>query len=120
MRSIQSKLQRIKNALVDGLTDEGELLCEVHHYWRPKMSAPYVVWAEEGEADSFDADNRKEEQVLTGYIDFYTRTEFDQIADLIQDALYGLQDEPFTWRLDAVDFEDETNLIHYAWIWEAS
>ena len=116
---MQTKLQKISQALVTALTTDDEPVCNVYHYWRPKMTAPFVVWAEDGEANSFDADDRKREQVLTGYVDFFTRTEFDQIADTIQDALYGLQSEPFTWRLESVQYEDETNLIHYQWTWEA-
>lgn len=117
--SLQTKLQRISQALVTALTDDETIVCPVYHYWRPEMAAPFVVWAEDGEAGSFDADDRKKEQVVTGYVDFFTRTEFDTIADTIQDALYGLQSEPFTWRLESVSYEDETNLIHYQWTWEA-
>ena len=126
MTSLQNKLKTIRDALVEGLTEynegeaEGTLLCDIFHYWRPHMTAPFVVWAEDGEANSFDADDRKREQVLTGYVDFYTRTEFDPIADKIQTALFGLQDRPFTWRLEAVDYEDDTNLIHYQWTWEVA
>jgi len=126
MTSLQNKLKTIRDALVAGLTEynegesEGTLICDVYHYWRPHMTAPFVVWAEDGEANSLDADDRKQEQVLTGYVDFYTRTEFDTIADKIQTALFGLQSIPFVWRLEAVDYEDDTNLIHYQWTWEVA
>ena len=121
--SLQTKLQKISQALVTALTttedNETTIVCPVYHYWRSRLAAPFVVWAEDGEGGSFDADDRKKEQVVTGFVDFFTRTEFDPIADTIQDALYGLQSEPFTWRLDSVQYEDETNLIHYQWTWEA-
>lgn len=121
--TLQQKLQMFSGALVSGLTvtDETEtphLACPVYHYWRPNMSAPFAVWAEDGEADAFDANNRKKEQILTGYVDYYTKDEFDTTADLIQDALLSLQgDTSFAWRLDSVQYEEQTNLIHYQWTW---
>jgi len=117
--SLQTKIKKIGDALVSGLTEDDEMVCPVYHYWRPRLTAPYVVWAEDGEAGSFHADDHKKEQVIAGFIDFYTRKEFDTIADSIQTVLYGLQGEPFTWRLESVQYEDETNLIHYQWTWEA-
>ena len=123
--TLQQKLQRVSSALVSGLTvtDEGattsHLVCPIYHYWRPNMSAPFVVWAEDGEqSPAANADDRKAEQALTGYVDYYTKTEYDTTMDLIQDALLSLQgDISFGWRLDTVLYEDDTNLIHYQWTW---
>lgn len=87
--------------------------CEVSHYKR-LTSNRFVVWAENGEEDSFHADNRKQEQLLTGTVDFFTLREFDPIVDDIQDIL---QMERVAWVLESVQYEEETNLIHYQWIW---
>ena len=126
--SLQTKIQRVGSALVAGLTvipegqETGELVCDVWHYWRPQMAAPFVVWAEDGEQiPAANADDRKAEQAITGYVDYYTKSEFDTTADLIQNALFGLQAEvPFVWRLDSVQYEDDTNLIHFQWTWTVS
>lgn len=126
MTSLQNKLKAVRDALVAGLTEYSEgdeesvLLCDIYHYWRPQMTAPFVVWGEDGEATSLYVDNKKQEQTVTGFVDFFTRTEFDPIADMIQAALYGLQEIDFVWRLDSVQYEDETNLIHFQWLWEVA
>ena len=121
---LQTKLQKIAEALVDGLTvtpegsDTGVLTCQVYHYWRPNMTAPFVVWAEDGEDISLNADDRKQEQAITGYVDYYTKLEFDERVDAIQAIFYELQGEiPFGWRLDSVQYEEDTNLIHFQWTW---
>ena len=118
---LQTKLKKIRDALVDGLTVNNTLTCKVYHYWRPNMTAPYVVWAEDGEDTDLDVNNRKEEQAIAGYVDYYTKLEFDERADAIQEIFYELQDEaPFGWRLDSVQYEEDTNLIHFHWTWVIS
>lgn len=107
MTSIQSKLRKIQDALLT-VTES------TYHYWRAKAEPPFLVWAEDGEIDSFHAGNRKQEQQLHGSADLYTKTEFDPLVDEIQDAL----DEIMTgWTLSSVQYEDETGLIHYTWDW---
>lgn len=103
-------LQTILNSLY---TPFLELDCKVSHYKRA-TKPPFVVWAEDGEDASFSSDNHKTEQQLTGVIDFFTLTEFDSIADDIQDILEA---EEVGWNLQSVQYENETNLIHYQWRW---
>ena len=88
--------------------------CPVYHYHRADPSERYVVWAEDGENTSFHADGSKQEQQLTGVVDFYTKTEFDAIADDIQSILVS---ERIGWHLDSVQYEEETGLIHFQWRW---
>ena len=88
--TLQQKLERIGTALTDAVGDN------VFHYWRPNMAAPFCVWAEDGETQPFDADNRKREQAIGGYVDYYTKTEYDPKLDDVQTALSGLSaDMPF-------------------------
>lgn len=87
--------------------------CDVRHYTR-QSTYPYMVWAEDGEENSFHASNHKQEQQITGTIDYFTRTEFDSIVDDIQTILNS---EEIGWTLSSVQYEDETNLIHYQWRW---
>lgn len=107
---MMSKLINIRDALtsIDGL--------KVYHYWRPRMEAPFCVWQEEGEGDSLHTSNHKQEQVLTGAIDYYTLDEYDPMVDSIQEAINKV--ENLGWTLSSVDYEEETNLIHYSWSWE--
>ena len=106
--TLQAKLKLIRDTLVG-------LNLNVYHYYNAKPKLPYVVWAEDSEADSFYAGNHKAEQVIHGTIDYYTKTEFDSNADTIQGALNAL---PIGWRLSSVQYEEETNLIHYEWEFE--
>lgn len=101
------KIQKIRDALtsIDGLT--------VYHYWHPRKTIPYCIWQEDGEGDSLHTNNHKSEQVITGTIDYFTQTEYDENFEKIQDALNNL--ENCGWSLNSVQFEDETNLIHYEW-----
>lgn len=107
---MMSKLIRIRDALnsIEGL--------KVYHYWRPRLEAPFCVWAEEGEGDSLWNDNHKKEQIITGTIDYFTKTEYDEMVDAIQNALDGV--EVLGWNLDSVLYEEDSTLIHYSWNWE--
>lgn len=107
MTSLQSKLQQIGTALA-AVTEK------TYHYWRPVKDVPCLIWAESGEENSFHAGNHKQEQRIIGTVDLFTRTEFDPLCDQVQEALEALG---LTWNLESVQFEDETNLIHYEWTW---
>ena len=73
------------------------------------------MWTEDGENGSFHSNNIKQEQKIAGYVDYFTKTEFDATVDVIQEIF---QAEGVAWLLSTVDYEDETNLIHYRWRWE--
>ena len=104
-------IQRLK-AIRDALTP----ICDnVYHYWRPKMQAPYILWQETSDGSSFDADNKKAEQAISGTVDLYSKTEYDPLFDSIQEALQGI--EGLTWSFEDATFEDETGLIHHSWEW---
>lgn len=103
------KTKRIRDALaaIDGL--------RVYHYFRPQMKAPFCVWAEDGEDIALWSGNHQQEQAVSGTADYFTPTEYDAMVDTIQDALNGI--ENCGWRLESVQYEDETNLIHFEWTW---
>lgn len=107
MRSITTILSEIKTELV-------KVTANCYHYRRPVNGAKsgYIVWQEDSEEGSLETDNIKTEQQLHGTVDYFTLTEFDTTIDSIQSALNGIM---CGWRLLAVDYEDETNLIHYEW-----
>ncbi len=109
MKLLTNQLKTIYQALT---AIEG---AKVYHYEKPAaVKAPYIIWHENGEGDSFCANNHKENQVITGAVDLYTKTEFDPLVDSIQAAL----DNVCAWTLDTVMYEDETKLIHYSWDFE--
>lgn len=108
MISIQTKLEPI-----------GKMLAKIsdysYHYWRstPKGVKAYIVWAEDDEAESFNADNLKQKQGIHGTIDYFTKTEFDSTVDSIQNGLNVL--ENVSWRLNSVQYEEDTTFIHHEW-----
>lgn len=103
---LQQKLKQIGEAFA-------AITPNCSHYYRTD-GFPAVVWAESGEDESFNSDNQKSEQRIIGYIDLFTKTEFDPLCDAVQTTLADLG---VTWRLNSVQYEDETNVIHYEWEW---
>ena len=87
----------------------------VSHYTASKKPNKYIVWAEDGEGDSVWADGRMQDQVIQGTIDYFTKTENDPKVDTIQSALNNAE---IPFRLNSVQYEDETKYIHYEWVFE--
>lgn len=87
----------------------------VYHYRAFNESGDYIVWAEDGEGNSLNADDIKTRQALQGTIDYYTKTEYDPVLDEIQDKL---NEASIAWGLNSVQHEDDTGYIHYEWWWE--
>lgn len=93
-----------------------KLSCDVYHYYaKPSQSTDYIVFAETGEGNSFYADNGKHEQVLEGYVEFYTQTEYNSLCDSIQQVLENVTD---AWELALVEYSDEEKLIRFIWNWQ--
>lgn len=89
----------------------------VYHFEARKEKGNYIVWAEDGEGSSGHADGQKTTQVIQGTIDYYTKTEFDPIFDLIQEKLNSAD---IAWRLNSIQYEQDTGYIHYEWVWEVA
>lgn len=106
---LRNRMIKLRDALVN-MSD-----VMVFHYWRPNLNPPFILWQEDGEESSFDADNRKIAQGIHGTIDFYTKEEYDPVFDLIQSTLNNLDE--FGWRYEATLYEEETNLIHHSFDW---
>lgn len=87
----------------------------VFHYTAFQCAPPYAVWMEETEGDSVHGDDGKTIQVIQGSIDYFTMTDLDPLVDKIQ---VGLAAQKIAYRLNSVQYEEETGMIHYEWIWE--
>lgn len=99
-------LETVKDALLT-VTDN------VGHYTAWDDSDRYIVWAEEQEVDSLEADNFKAGQTVEGSIDYFTKTEDDPNIVAIPNALNAAR---IGWELNSVQYEDETRFIHYEWL----
>lgn len=106
MKSLNEKLKRFQSQLLDVSEN-------VYHYFRPiNPVLPFVVWSESGENSSFSSDNVKAEQAIDIAVDLYTKTEFDPLIDSLQELFNAVSG---SWTLDAVSYEDDSELIHYSW-----
>lgn len=110
----------IQNRLNDFYTGLASLGVDCFHYYAPmSQPAPYIVWNEDSEDESFMADNKKVRQALSGFVEFYTATEFDATFDAIQDYLESVEGLSWTW--EATQYGDpkngDDNLIHHTWSW---
>ena len=101
------------------LTDIRDALLEVtqdtFHYEATHKPDKYIVWAEDSEASSLNADNKKDEQVIEGTIDYFTKTEYDPNVKAIQQKLNSIE---VAWRLNSIQHEEDTDFIHYEWVFK--
>jgi len=101
-------LERVKAALL-------MVPVAVFHYRAMKKPDQYIVWAERSDGSSLEADNRKQECSIEGYIDYFTRDDKDPHVALIQEALKSAE---IAFFLNDVQYEEETGYLHYAWKFE--
>lgn len=104
------KISRVKDAMLKVTENVG-------HYEAMDKTDRYIVWSEDSEADSLHGDNEKKEQVIQGTIDYFTKNDFDENVEKIQTELKNAK---IPYRLNSVQYEDETGFIHYEWIWEVT
>lgn len=88
---------------------------DCYHYEALKQPGKYIVWAEDGQGDSFWADSKMRAQVIQGTVDYFTRDEYDSNFTAIQQALNDIR---LSWRLNSIQFEVDTGYTHYEWVWE--
>ena len=101
-----SCLEQVMNACLSVTQNVG-------HYEAFDKSDRYCVWAEDGESSSLEADNYKAGQMVEGTIDYFTKNEDDPNIGRFQIAFNAAK---FYWRLNSVQYEDETGFIHYEWV----
>lgn len=89
----------------------------VGHYEAFKKNDQYIVWAEDSEPGSVNANNKKEIQTIGGTIDYFTKQEEDPNVDKIQKEL---DNDGISYRLESVQYEEDTEYIHYEWVWEVA
>jgi len=87
----------------------------VGHFEVFQKTDQYIVWAEDGQFGAFHADDKMTDQGLTGTIDYYTKVENDPNFEAIQTAINNLG---IGWRLNSIQYEDDTKYIHYEWVFE--
>lgn len=101
-------IKRIRDILVP-------LGVPVNHYEALEKPDAYIVWAEDNQGAAQWADGRMKNQVIQGAIHYFTKTEYDPMVEEIQNALNG---DHVSFRLNSIQYEDDTKYIHYEWIFE--
>ena len=84
-----------------------------YHYFRSQKTYPCAIWQEDS-AELFRADNQADEIRMSGTLDYFTREEFDTAIDDLISAFTG---NGVHWSIESIQFEEETNLIHYEFGW---
>lgn len=107
---MRSKLMKIPEILKT-VTDN------VSHYEAMNREDKYIVWAEDSEGSSVEGDDRKINQSIQGTIDYFTKQDMDENIDKIQAALTAAC---ISFYLNSVQYEDETEYIHYEWVFEVA
>lgn len=101
-----SSLQNLKTILLTVSNNFG-------HYEALDTLQPYGVWAEDIEASELGADDYKAGQTIQGTIDWYTKDQDDPVLETLPAALNAAR---IRWKLNSVQYEDETGYIHYEWL----
>ena len=74
----------------------------------------YFVWQEDGQNDLL-ADNQHIAKAITGTTDLFTKQEFD---NWVEEFEQSLNNSGIAWRLNSIQYEEETGFYHYEWAWE--
>ena len=84
--------------------------------WAVAPDATYGVLSLDGGAGTLAGDNTIAYQAVSGSVDLYTKSTSTADAKTVQGVLNDF--EGCAWRLNSVQYEDETGFIHFEWIIE--
>lgn len=76
---------------------------------------PYVVYGNDGET-GFHAGGKQAERADQGTIDLYTKKANDKLIRKIPAALNAAG---IAFYLNSIQYEEETETLHYEWVYEA-
>lgn len=99
--------------LLDRLKDIG--IPFAMYRWESKPSAPYGLLSIEGGAGATTGDDTIIDQAVRGSIDLFAPDPSPAWPRQVQDAING----HCAWSLNSVQYEEDTRLIHYEWLFEA-
>lgn len=78
-------------------------------------SERYFVWQEEA-ANVLLADGIHAAKTVSGTTDFFTKQEFDPWKEELEASFDA---SPYiSWKLNSIQYEEDTGFYHYEWIWE--
>lgn len=85
-----------------------------HYSWASAPEGTYGVYAEDS-AISLWGDDKMQAQLISGTVDLFTRDDSGMPLEVVQAALCSAG---VSWYLNTIQFEEDTGLIHYEWVFE--
>lgn len=82
--------------------------------WSPAPADNYGVIAIDGQ-NAFRAGDKLAEKVPEGTIDWFTRSPASTMPGEVESLLDRLG---ASWYLNSVQYEEDTGLLHYEWVWQ--
>lgn len=86
----------------------------VAYKWDHNPPGAFGVVSLEGGADTVFADGHNACDAVRGSIDLYAPDPSSSWPNAVRSAIDG----KMSWRLNSVQYEDDTRLIHYEWVFE--
>ena len=83
-----------------------------HFGWSRAPEGDFGVWGEERGRD-LHADNLHAETATVCFASYFTRDDSGEPRRTIERALNALR---CPWRLNSIQYEDDTGFIHYEWL----
>lgn len=88
---------------------------EKSYHTEAQKSDRYFVWQEDG-SNNLLAEGVHAEKAVTGTTDLFTKNEFDEWKEAIENSFDA--SPCIFWRLNSVQYEEDTGFYHYEWRWE--
>lgn len=82
--------------------------------WSTSPASEYGTVAIDGQ-NALRAGDATAEKVLEGTIDWFTRSSASTMPGEVESLLNRLG---ASWYLNSVQYEDDTGLLHYEWVWQ--
>ena len=101
------------DALRDALNATGYRFA--HFGWSKAPEGDWGVYAEDG-ANDLASDDAHAERAIEGTVDYFTRDDSGAPQIVIEAALDAVPS--VAWRLNSVQFEQDTGYIHYEWVFQ--
>lgn len=94
-------------------TEMATIGSNVYHHFSPQGAGiPRIVWAEYYREDLI-ADNVHAQTAWEISVNVYTKSETEAMIATLEAKLNAIE---CGWRLDSVQYEDDTGLLHYEYI----
>ena len=84
--------------------------------WSEAPSGDYGVYTPDG-ANDLEADDTHAEHAITGTVDYFTRSDGTAAKLTIEKALDTVPG--LAWRLESVQYEQDSGYLHLEWAFEA-